>query len=173
MTERLKQLIKFSSFFFLAITLSACSVFSSSEEEEEEPVELKMMIKASDNINPSDMSKGNPVVLILYQLKSADAFKSAQILDLFEKDSLILAEDLVKRQSLASLLPEEKRSETLAIAQGTKYLAVFAQFSNYSQAKAKAWLEIKELDDIEHVTISIDSLTINIESTVEDSIWPW
>ena len=119
------------------------------------------------------MSKGNPVVVNLYQLKGVEAFQSAQILDLFEKDSSILAETLVKKQILASVLPEEKRTQTLAIAQGTKYLAVFVQFANYSQAKAKAWLEIKELDDIEYVTISIDSLTVNIESRVEESIWPW
>ena len=173
MIKRLKLLIKLTSFLLLAITVSACSIFSSSDEEDEEPIELKLQIKASDNINPSSMSKGNPVVVNLYQLKGVEAFQSAQILDLFEKDSSILAETLVKKQILASVLPEEKRTQTLAIAQGTKYLAVFVQFANYSQAKAKAWLEIKELDDIEYVTISIDSLTVNIESRVEESIWPW
>jgi len=166
---------RFNSFvllLFLTLSMSACSMFSSSDEEEE-PVELKMILQASDNINPSPESKGNPVVINLYQLKSVDAFKSAQVLDLFEKDISILAEDLVKKQTFASVLPLEKRVDTLAIAQGTKYLAVFVQFSNYSQAKTKAWLEIKELEDIEHVTISIDSLTVNFESVVDDSFWSW
>ena len=172
MIKPLKRLIKLTSFLLLAITVSACSVFSNSEEEEEEPVELKLQIKASDNINPSSVSKGNPVVVNLYQLKGVEAFQSAQILDLFEKDSSILAETLVKKQILASVLPEEKRTQTLAIAQGTKYLAVFVQFSNYSQAKARAWLEIKEIDDIEQVNILIDSLTVNIEPVIEESFWP-
>ncbi len=166
---------RFNSFvilLLLTLSMSACSMFSSSDEEEE-PVELKMILQASDNINPSQESKGNPVVINLYQLKSVDAFKSAQVLDLFEKDISVLADDLVKKQTFASVLPLEKRVNTLAIAQGTKYLAVFVQFSNYSQAKTKAWLEIKEIEDIEHVTISIDSLTVNFESVLEDSFWSW
>ncbi len=156
----------------LTLSLSACSVFSSSDEEEE-PVELKMVLKASDNINPSAVSKGNPVVVNLYQLKSVGAFKSAQVLDLFEKDISVLADDLIKKQTLGSVLPQEKRVESLAISQGTKYLAVFVQFSNYSQAKTKSWLEIKEIEDIEHVAISIDSLTVNVESVGAESFWPW
>jgi type VI secretion system protein VasD len=155
----------------MTISFSGCSVFSS-EEEEEEPIALKLVIKASDNINPSQVSVGNPVVVNLYQLKSLDAFKSAQILDLYEKDTSILAKDLMSKQILGSVLPKEKREIALSIDQGTKYLAVFVQFSNYSQAKARAWLEIKEIDDIEQINILIDSLTVNIEPVIEESFWP-
>jgi type VI secretion system protein VasD len=108
----------------------------------------------------------------LYQLKSVDAFKSSQILDLYEKDTSILAKDLVSKQTLGSVLPKEKREITLAIDQGTKFLAVFVQFANYSQAKARSWLEIKEIEDIEQVNILIDSLTVNIEPVIEESFWP-
>ncbi|MCJ8318838.1 MAG: type VI secretion system lipoprotein TssJ [Colwellia sp.] len=170
MTDRLHSFVNTTLLLLLALSMSACSVFSSTEPE---PVELKMILQASDNINPSDVSNANPVVVNLYQLKSIDAFQSAQILDLFEKDISVLADDLVKRQTLASVLPLEKRVTTLAVAQGTKFLAVFVQFSNYSQAKTRAWIEIKDVEDIEHVTISIDSLTVNFESVKEDSFWPW
>jgi len=151
---------------------SACSVFSS-EEQEEDPIQLKLLLKAGDNINPSQVSKRNPVVVNLYQLKSIDAFKSSQILDLYEKDISIIADDLVNKQILGSVLPQEKRAVALAIEQGTKYLAVFVQFSNYSQAKAKAWLEVKEIDNIEQIIISIDSLTVNIEPVIAESFWSW
>jgi len=167
MTKHLNTLLLCTSLFFTAVTLSACS----SSSEEEDPIEVKLLLKASDNINPSQMSKSNPVVVNLYQLKSADAFKSSQVLDLYEKDILILADDLVNKQIIGSVLPKEKRTITLAIAPRTKYIAVFVQFSNYSQAKAKAWLEVKEIDDIEQINISIDSLTVNIEQVIEDSFW--
>jgi len=171
MTKRISTL-KVLMLALLTFLTSSCSVFSSSDEEEP-AVELKMLLTASDNINPSEVSDGNPVVINLYQLKSVEAFKAAQVLDLYEKDISILADDLVKRQVLASVLPKEKRTLMLAVAPGTKYLAVFVQFSNYSQSKATAWLELNEPDDIERVDVSIDSLTVNIESVVEDSYWPW
>jgi type VI secretion system protein VasD len=170
MTDRLNSFLP-CILLLLTVTFSGCSVFSS-EKEEEEPVVLKLVLKASDNINPSQASTGNPVVVNLYQLKNVDAFKSSQILDLYEKDTSILAKDLVSKQILGSVLPKEKREITLSIDQGTNYLAVFVQFSNYSQAKARAWLEIKEIDDIEQVNILIDSLTVNIEPVIEESFWP-
>jgi len=169
MIKYFNTLLVFVFLFLTTVTLSACS----SSSEEEDPIEVKLLLKASDNINPSQVSKRNPVVVNLYQLKSADAFKSSQVLDLYEKDISILADDLVNKQILGSVLPKEKRAITLAIAPGTKYIAVFVQFSNYSQAKAKAWLEVKEIDDIEQVNISIDSLTVNIEQVIEDSFWSW
>ena len=171
MTDRLHSFLPCILLLLLTITFSACSVFSS-EEKEYESIELKLVLKASDNINPSQLSTGNPVVVNLYQLKNVDAFKSSQILDLYEKDTSILAKDLVSKQILGSVLPQEKREVTLSIDQGTKFLAVFVQFSNYSQAKARAWLEIKEIDDIEQVNILIDSLTVNIEPVIEESFWP-
>jgi len=172
MTKYLHTLLLFILLLFMTVMFSACSVFSS-EEQEEDPIQLKLLLKAGDNINPSQVSKRNPVVVNLYQLKSIDAFKSSQILDLYEKDISIIADDLVNKQILGSVLPQEKRAVALAIEQGTKYLAVFVQFSNYSQAKAKAWLEVKEIDNIEQIIISIDSLTVNIEPVIAESFWSW
>jgi len=169
MIKQLISLLLFVSLFLLTVTLSACS----SSSEEQEPIEIKLLLKAGDNINPSQVSKRNPVVVNLYQLKGIDTFKSSEILDLYEKDISILADDLVNKQVIGSVLPQEQRAVPLAIAQGTKYLAVFVQFSNYSQAKAKAWLEVKEIDDIEQINISIDSLTVNIEPVIEESFWSW
>jgi len=170
MIKQLKPLLLFVSLFLLTATLSACS---SSSSEEQEPIKIKLLLKADDNINPSQVSKRNPVVVNLYQLKDIDTFKSSEILDLYEKDISILADDLVNKQVIGSVLPQEQRVVPFAISQGTKYVAVFVQFSYYSQAKAKAWLEVKEIDDIEQINISINSLTVNIESVIEESFWSW
>jgi len=169
MAKHLDTFLLFVSLLLTTATLSACS----SSNEEADPIEVNLLLKTSDNINPSQVSKSNPVVVNLYQLKSIEVFKSSQILDLYEKDISILADDLVNKQIIGSVLPQDKRTITLAIAPRTKYLAVFAQFSNFSQAKAKAWLEIKKIDGIEQINISIDSLTVNIEPVIEESFWSW
>jgi len=152
------------------VQLSGCSLFSDSAPTE---TPVKLSISASDNINPSQLSKANPVVLKFYQLSAIDAFESAQMLDLYKQDATILAKTLIKRQTISSILPKEQRQITLALQPGTKFLAVFAQFSNYSQAKTKAWLDISKIDDLENITLSIESLTINMQVAVEDSFWSW
>ncbi len=164
---------QFHSVVFFAIFtmfLSACSMFGDSTPKE---TPVKLSISASDNINPSQLSKANPVVLRFYQLSAIEAFESAQVLDLYKQDSTTLADALIKKQTISSILPNELRQITLALQPNTKFLAVFAQFSDYSQAKTKAWLDISKIDDLENITLSIESLTINMQEATEDSFWSW
>ncbi|SFC12654.1 type VI secretion system lipoprotein TssJ [Pseudoalteromonas denitrificans] len=153
------------------LVLSGCSVFSGPDEPE--PVLLAVTLNAGKNINPSKLSEANPVVIRIYQLKSIDTFKSAQVLDLFQQDATILADSLIQKQVLASLVPKEKRNLEIELLSGTKYLAVFVQFSNYSQAKTKAWLDVSKFEDIKNINVSIDSLTINMQEIPQESFWSW
>lgn len=152
------------------LLMSACSMFSDSTVE---TIPVQLTISASDNINPSKLSKANPVVLRLYQLSAIDVFESAQVLDLFQQDASTLATSLVKKQTISGVLPKEQRKITLDVATKAKYIAVFAQFSDYSQAKTKAWLDISNVEDLENITLSIESLTVNMQIPVEDSFWSW
>lgn len=153
------------------LLLSGCSVFSGSDEPE--PIYISTILSAGENANPSQLSTANPVVIKLYQLNSIDTFKSAQVLDLYQQDTKVLADSLIKKKTLTSLVPKEKRNLNIELLSGTKYLAVFVQFSNYSQAKTRAWLDVSNLDDVKNITISIDSLTVNIQSIEQESFWSW
>ena len=113
------------------------------------------------------------MVIKLYQLNSVDTFKSAQVLDLYQEDTKVLSDSLIKKHTLASLVPKEKRTIDIELQAGTKYLAVFAQFSNYSQAKTRAWLDVSNLEDVKNITISIDSLTVNMQTIEQESFWSW
>jgi len=154
-----------------ALILSGCSVFSGSDEPE--PVLISTILSAGANANPSQLSDANPVVIKLYQLNSVDTFKSAQVLDLYQEDTKVLSDSLIKKHTLASLVPKEKRTLDIELQAGTKYLAVFAQFSNYSQAKTRAWLDVSNLEDVKNITISIDSLTVNMQTIEQESFWSW
>lgn len=154
-----------------ALLISGCSVFSGSDEPE--PTFISTILTAGESANPSKLSNANPVVIKLYQLNSIDTFKSAQVLDLYQQDTKILADSLIKKKTLSSLVPKEKRNLNIELLSGTKYLAVFVQFSNYSQAKTRAWLDVSNLDDVKNVTISIDSLTVNMQSIPQESFWSW
>lgn len=151
------------SLFFL----NACS--SSTPE----PILLTLTLNAGANINPSSVNPTNPVVLRLYQLSAIDDFKSAQVLDLYQKDTKLLASSLLHTQNIGSVLPNEKKSFQLTIQPGTKYLAAFTQFSNYPQAKSKAWLDVSKLDEIASITLSIESLSVNMQPVLVESFWSW
>lgn len=147
--------------------LNACS--SSTPE----PVLLTVMLNAGENINPSKLSRANPVVVRLYQLSAIEDFKAAQVLDLYQIDTKLLASSLLHKQNLGSVLPNEKKSFQLSIQPGTKYLAVFSQFSNYPQSKSKAWLDISNIDELASITLSIESLSVNMQPVLVEGFWSW
>lgn len=160
---------KYCSLIVIAslLMLNACS--SSAPE----PKPLTVIIYAGESINPSDLSPGNPVSLRLYQLSAVKDFQSAQVLDLYQQDTKLLANTLLYKQNIGGVLPKEQRILELNIQPGTKYLAVFAQFSNYPQAKSKAWLDISKLDELASVTLSLESLSVNAQPVLVESFWSW
>ena len=161
-------MVKFIALFFSFCVLSACSLLGSDEPE---PIILTISIQSSAHINPSQLSEANPLVVNLYQLKALDAFKSAQTLDLYQKDLTLLADTLIHKQTLATLLPNSKTTLSLTVLPGTKFIAVFAQFANYAQAKNKTWLDVSNLTADDTISISIDSLSVNIISPPKTNFW--
>ncbi|WDD99160.1 MULTISPECIES: type VI secretion system lipoprotein TssJ [Thalassomonas] len=152
------------------VLTSGCSSMFGSDEPE--VVTYPLNIVAGDDINPSDLSPANPVILHLYQLNNLEPFQSAEVIDLYQQDATLLADSLVHKTSLASVLPKENRKLDVNILPGTKYLAVFAEFASYGQAKTRAWVDVSNLedDDIEGFTVAINLLTLNIQA-IEDSGW--
>lgn len=155
--------------FSLLLLLSACSTLFGPDEPE--PVTYALDLKAGNNINPSQLSQANPVVLHLYQLSDVAPFNNAEVLDLFQQDAKTLSASLIHKSSFGSLLPGETRKVQLEVKPGTKYLAVFAEFANYGQAKAKTWVDISKLEDIESFSLSVDLLSVNLQAVVDDSWW--
>ena len=152
---------------FSLFILNACS----SSAPKPEP--LTVLVSAGVNINPSVQSASNPVSLRVYQLTSIEDFQSAQVLDLYQHDTKLLAKSLLYKQSVQGVLPKEQRTLSLSIQPGTKFLAVFSQFSNYPQAKSLAWVDISQLEDLASVTISLEALSVNVQPILVESFWSW
>jgi type VI secretion system protein VasD len=155
------------SVLLIAFLLTSCS------SNQPEPIILNLVINASDDINPSPFSAANPVVINLYQLTALDDFNSAQVLDLYQQDTKFLAATLIQKQNLYSFLPNEQKTISITIQPTTNFLAVFAQFSDYSQAKTKASVNISKIEDIESISLTIASLSVNLQPTIIKSFWSW
>jgi type VI secretion system protein VasD len=106
-------------------------------------------------------------------LTALDDFNSAQVLDLYQQDTKFLAATLIQKQNLYSFLPNEQKTISITIQPTTNFLAVFAQFSDYSQAKTKASVNISKIEDIESISLTIASLSVNLQPTIIKSFWSW
>lgn len=152
----------------LSLLLLACS---SSPEPSAVPVSLA--ISAGAELNPSSRSKANPVIIRVYQLNALEPFKSTENLALYQKDSTLLAESLVDKKILKALLPNETRTVALDLNPQTKYLAVFAEFSDYAEAKAISWVDVTklDLDDLEQFNLSVSALSVNLKAQLDEGWW--
>jgi len=60
-----------------------------------QPVNLKLNITASADVNPDAQNRPSPVVIRIYQLKDDAAFKGADFFALYDKEEATLAAALV------------------------------------------------------------------------------
>lgn len=106
--------------------------------------DLKLEFEVSSDVNPDENKKPSPIFVRFYQLKSPVAFNKADFIDLFDRDSELLAADLLNKQILKPLAPGEKRTERMVLTEGTSEVALYAEFSQYSGAKFKLIFPVTE-----------------------------
>lgn len=103
------------------------------------PLKPKMLlldVSAAANVNPDARGRPSPVLLRIYELKSAAPFEAADFVALYEKDQSILGAEIVVRDEL-TLSPGESRSVRRE-AGASKYLAVMAAFRDLERARWRA-----------------------------------
>lgn len=113
--------------------------------------DLKLEITSSKDINPDEQGKPSPVFIRLYELTGAQAFEKASFIDLYERDEEILGDTFIAKQELKHIVPDQVRSERFVLSKGTRYVALFAEFYRYSDAKAKVVFEVTESNLVRNV----------------------
>ncbi len=99
--------------------------------------DLKIEISADKFINPDEQDQSSPVVLRLYELSSTQLFEKADFIDLYERDEEILGATFVAKQELKSVVPNTTRTERFVLSKDTRFIAIFAEFYSYKNAKTK------------------------------------
>ncbi|MDR2625653.1 MAG: type VI secretion system lipoprotein TssJ [Zoogloeaceae bacterium] len=83
---------------FLAVTLAACSLFSSENKREEaKATQLDISIQAVTDLNLDLKSRPSPMIVRVYELKSDATFIQADFFSLQNNDRATLTEDLLAR----------------------------------------------------------------------------
>lgn len=153
----------------LSVLLSGCS----SQQEQSLPYPVNITVQIADNVNPYGTGSAHPVVLRIYQLSETGQFKNANFLDLYSKDRDTLGNALVDVQHLQPLTQGE-HEVSLDLLPSSRYLGVFAEFANYTDAESKAILTLlSDQSDQENqvIRVQLDGLKVSIEQYENKAWW--
>jgi type VI secretion system protein VasD len=123
-------------------------------------------ISVGNEVNPYGGSKSHPVVIRIYQLSESGTFQKAEFIELYRKDIEVLGGSLVDVNNVPPLLPGQEHTVKLDIHRQTQYLAVFAEFANYDNAKSKDFIKLPQ-DDEARLVIRVSGLSVSITPVAE------
>ncbi len=86
------------------------------------------------NANPDSRKRPSPVVVRIYELKSAALFESTDFVTLFDKDQAALGSELISRDE-ATLRPNDVKAINKTLSPDAKYIGVVAAFRELERAR--------------------------------------
>lgn len=122
---------------FLLAAYGALVGCSSPPPKPPQPVNVKLTLAASPDVNPDGQNRPSPIVVRIYQLKDDTAFKDADYFALYDKEAATLAAALVSRVEF-ELAPGEKRTVDYAVSPDTRYIGVAAAYRDIRNAQWRA-----------------------------------
>lgn len=91
-------------------------------------------IYTAENINPDYSGRPSPLVVRIYQLKTANEFSKTDYFSLFEKEQETIGEDLLQREEI-ELQPEKSMLYSRKLNPDTRFIGIAAAFRDIEQAK--------------------------------------
>ncbi len=106
------------------------------------PAQVKGTIQASPQANPSASKRPSPLLLRVYELKSAALFNSADFMSLYQRDQAELASDMVAKEEFV-LAPGESRAFTKTLSPDTRFLGVVAAYRDVEHARWRSVVAVR------------------------------
>lgn len=106
--------------------------------------DLKITFLVKPDINPDDNNRPSPLFIRFYQLKDYKIFERMDFLDIYERDKEILGDTLISKNELKPFIPGTSRHERFVLNSGVKYIAIYAEFSQYSSSGYKLIFPVTE-----------------------------
>jgi type VI secretion system protein VasD len=122
----------------MCVLMSACSSGSPTVKEQ---MDLRIQVVASDNVNPDDWGRAAPIMVRIYELKSATAFESADFFTLQNDSKKALSDDVLAVDEFI-LRPGDKREITRKSNQATAAIGVLA---GYRELGKSVWRDVYRL----------------------------
>jgi len=141
---RIEYIAKLCMAGMLVVSLNACTTLNTKVGGMlGMDTDLTLTFKADADINPDDNNKKPaPLFVRLYELKSDKQFKNANFIDLYERDKDVLGADMIAKQRLKRIAPGETRKDEYVLDTQTRFVGLFAEFSEYKDASFKVIIPV-------------------------------
>lgn len=124
------------------------------------PTEIAVMLKAAANVNPGISQEAKPLLVRIYELKTASAFHNADFVSLLQRDQAELGADLVAREEV-SLEPGTSRQLPLRVAAPeTRFIGVLAAYRDLDRAQWRVVVPVRPAQK-QTLTITAEALAIS------------
>ena len=143
----------------LAASLPGCGMFGPPPPPPPKPPsKLSIKIVAAARLNPDLKSRSSPVVVRVYELKSANQFSSADFMSLFEQDKTVLASDIVNREEFV-IRPGDTQTIDKLLPPEAQAIGVMAAFRDLNRAQWRALVVLAPGKD-NTVVINLEDVTV-------------
>jgi type VI secretion system protein VasD len=118
-------------------------------------------ISAATDLNPSVSQRPSPLLIRVYELKSAAAFNQADFMALYQGDSAALGAEMLNREEL-TLQPGETRPWNKPLNADTRFVGVFAAYRNVEKARWRAVIAVQP-GQAQKLAIRADALAVSVQ----------
>jgi type VI secretion system protein VasD len=122
------------------------------------PTQVAGTIEASAQVNPSASKRPSPVLVRVYELKTAAAFNAADFMSLYQRDKAELGADLLGKEEFV-LAPGESKTFAKTLAADTRFLGVLAAYRDVEHAQWRSVVPVQP-GQMHKVTIRANELAV-------------
>ena len=146
------------------LATSAClaGVLAACASGPPKPAQVTGTIQASAQVNPSASKRPSPLLLRIYELKSAAAFNNADFMSLYQRDQAELSTDLLGKDEFV-LAPGESKGFAKTLAADTRFLGVVAAFRDLEHSK---WRSVVAIQPGKKQQITIRAGELSVDAVV-------
>jgi len=106
------------------------------------PTTVTGSIEAVAQLNPSAARRPSPMLLRIYELKTAAAFNGADFMSLYQSDQATLGAELLAREEV-TLKPSESRPYSKTLAQDTRFIGIMGAYRDVERATWRAVVPVQ------------------------------
>src|SRR5271167_4330924 len=122
----------------IALVLAACTMFAAcASAPKPQPVNVKLNIVVSADVNPDAQNRPSPIVVRIYQLKDDAAFKDADFFALYDKEQATLAASMISRQEF-EVAPGTQKTVDYQLSLDARFVGVAAAYRDIRNASWRA-----------------------------------
>ena len=146
----------------LAAMLAAAVLLGACASKPPPPASVAGTIAASPEVNPSASRRPSPILVRVYELKSAAAFNGADFMSLYQRDQASLAADMLAKEEY-TLSPGESKTFAKTLSPDTRFLGVVGAYRDLEHAK---WRSVVPITPNKPQKVTITAGELAIEASV-------